>query len=79
MKQKVRMIAFLEYAFALNKDDRSISFESIQLVCQIPEDAVELVLMKCMALELVKGTIDELEKKVNIDWIIPRYLNKGHL
>jgi 26S proteasome regulatory subunit N9 len=48
-------------------------------VCQVPEAAVELVVMKAMALELVRGTIDEIDGKVNIDWILPRYLNKGHL
>jgi|TARA_B110000285_G_C15000119_1_gene550996 26S proteasome regulatory subunit N9 len=73
------MIAFLEYVFAQNKDARSITFASIMQVCQVPEEAVELVVMKAMALELVKGSIDEIDKKVNIDWILPRYLNKGHL
>lgn len=35
--------------------------------------------MKAMALELVKGTIDEVSKVVHIDWCQPRYLNKSHL
>ena len=73
------MIAFLEYVFAQGKDERSISFNDIMKVCQVPEEAVELVVMKTMALELVRGSIDEIDKKVNIDWILPRYLNKGHL
>lgn len=79
LHQKVRMISFLEYVFAQGKDERSISFSAIMKVCDVPEEAVELVVMKTMALELVRGSIDEIDKKVNIDWILPRYLNKGHL
>ena len=32
-----------------------------------------------MSLELIKGTIDEVDQKVHVDWSQPRYLNKGHL
>ena len=35
--------------------------------------------MKAMSLELIKGSIDEVEEVVNVDWILPRYLSKAHL
>ena len=35
--------------------------------------------MKAMSLDLVRGSIDEVEKTVNITWVMPRYLNMGHL
>ena len=35
LKQKVRIIAFLELIFSLDKDERSIPFERIAAVCQI--------------------------------------------
>lgn len=38
-----------------------------------------MLVMKAMALDLVRGTIDEIDKKVTIDWILPRYLNQDHL
>lgn len=40
---------------------------------------VELLVMKAMSLQLVKGEIDEVEELVHVNWIQPRYLNKGHL
>jgi len=40
---------------------------------------VEFLVMKAMSLELVKGTIDEVDQTVQVDWIMPRYLNKDHL
>jgi 26S proteasome regulatory subunit N9 len=40
---------------------------------------VELLVMKAMSLELIKGTIDEVDEVVHVDWILPRYLNLGHI
>ena len=61
MLQKVRIIAFLELIFSLDKDERSIPFERIAAVCQIEREMVEFLLIKSMSLELVKGTIDEVD------------------
>jgi len=69
----------LEYVFALGKDDRNISFSDIAGVCNIEIGDVEFLVMKAMSLELVKGQIDEASQKVQIEWIMPRYLNKDHL
>jgi len=35
--------------------------------------------MKAMSLDLVRGSIDEVDRKVQIDWIMPRYLSMDHL
>lgn len=35
--------------------------------------------MKAMSLELIKGLVDEVEQVVHVDWILPRYLSKGHI
>ena len=58
LEQKVRIISFLELLFAVNKDDRSLTFDRIAAHCQIEKIDVELLVMKAMSLELVKGTID---------------------
>lgn len=79
LSQKVRIIAFLEHIFQLGKDDRNIYFSDIASVCQVQRDDVELMVMKAMSLELVRGNIDEVAQRVQIDWIQPRYLNKEHL
>lgn len=79
LEQKVRIIAFLEMIFELNKDERSIKFTKIAQHCQIEQNDVELLVMKAMSLELIKGTIDEVEQVVHVDWSQPRYLSKSHL
>ena len=79
LHQKVRIIALLEMIFEVNKDERSLTFEKIGQVCQIDVVDVELLIMKAMSLNLIKGTIDEVAQVVHIDWCLPRYLNKAHL
>ena len=79
MKQKVRIIAFLELLFAVDKNERSLSFERVASHCKLEVSDVEYLVMKAMSLELVKGVIDEVDEVVHIDWILPRYLNQSHL
>lgn len=76
LKQKVRILALLELIFSLDKDERSISFSTISQHCHIPADQVEYILLKSMSLVLVKGTIDEVDQVVHINWVLPRYLSK---
>lgn len=61
LKQKVRIIAFLELLFEVDKDDRSLSFDRISSHCKIEKIDVELLVMKAMSLELAKGLIDEVD------------------
>ena len=35
--------------------------------------------MKSMSLELIKGTVDEVDEVVHVNWVLPRYLSKEHL
>ena len=79
LEQKVRIIAFLEMIFELGKDDRSIPFAKIAQICNVEPVDVELLVMKAMSLDLIRGTIDEVEQRVHVDWSMPRYLSKNHL
>ena len=36
---------------------------------------VELVLMRAFSLELIKGTIDEIDQTVNVTYVVPRTLH----
>ena len=37
---------------------------------------VELLVMKALSLKLVKGTIDQVEQFVQMNWVQPRVLDK---
>jgi 26S proteasome regulatory subunit N9 len=68
LEQKVRIIAFLELVFQLGKDEISIPFTRISDVCQIELCDVELMMMKAMSFGLIRGTIDEVDKVVHVEW-----------
>jgi len=45
----------------------------------VEEGDVEYLVMKAMALNLIRGLIDQVKRLVHIDWIKPRYLSKAHM
>ena len=67
-------MAFLELTFNLPKNNRVIGFATLAKTCQIPADHVEFMVMKAMALGLVKGSIDQLRQEVTVSWIAPKVL-----
>ena len=79
LQQKVRIISFLELLFTVDKDDRSLKFDRIASHCRVEKNDVELLLMKAMSLQLIKGNIDEVEEVIHVDWMLPRYLSRGHI
>jgi 26S proteasome regulatory subunit N9 len=75
----VRIISFLELLFEVEKDDRSLKFDRIAAHCKVDKNDVELLLMKAMSLQLIKGNIDEVEEVIHVNWMLPRYLSRGHI
>ena len=53
-------MAFLELVFSLPKNDRNVSFQTISQHSKINIDEVELLVMRVMSLNLVKGKIDQV-------------------
>jgi len=79
LDQKVRILAFLELLFNCGKDERCLTFDQIAQRCVVQPNEVEMLVMKAMSLELVRGSIDEVSATVQISWTMPRYLSKDHL
>lgn len=67
-------MAFLELAFNLPKSNRVISFETLQRTCSIPLEHVEFMVMKAMALGLVRGSINQIKNSVTVTWVAPKVL-----
>ena len=73
---KIRIAALLDLIFQKNKAERTLTFEEIKKVCICKDDQIEYISMKALSLELIKGYIDEVDKKLVIHWIQPKYLDK---
>jgi len=77
--QKVRTLALVEMVFRRPSNDRSISFADIAEACQIGIREVEIVMMKSMALNLIKGQIDQVAETVHVTWVHPRVLETSQI
>ena len=73
---KIRIAALLEYIFQKNKSERNLTFEEICKVCTTEEDKIEYISMKALSHGLIKGYIDQAEKKLYVTWIKPKFLGK---
>jgi 26S proteasome regulatory subunit N9 len=79
LKQKIRILALMELVFSRRSDNRNLTFVEVSQACQVPVDQVELVVMKALSLELVKGTIDQVDQIVRIKWVQPRVLHLNQI
>ena len=79
MADKIKIMAFAELVFTLPKNDRIVTFAQVSKTTSIPMTLVELMVIKAMSLDLLKGSIDEVAQTVSITWIQPRVLNKERI
>lgn len=70
---------FLEIVFNLPKSDRVIKFVTIAKECAVPFEHVEFMVMKAMALGLIKGSIDQLNEDVTVTWVAPKVLESERI
>eukprot|EP00658_Telonema_sp_P-2_P064200 TRINITY_DN530_c0_g2_i1.p1 TRINITY_DN530_c0_g2~~TRINITY_DN530_c0_g2_i1.p1 ORF type:complete len:437 (-),score=170.09 TRINITY_DN530_c0_g2_i1:331-1596(-) len=75
LKQKVAIAAVLELVFHRKSADRLIPFQAVADCAVIGLNEVELLLMKAMALDLIKGRIDEVDQTVLVTWALPHALD----
>merc|ERR1712080_195800 len=68
LQKKIRLLCLME-----------MTFKEIAKEAQIPEDAVERLVMNALALKLVNGSIDQVDQKVSLTWVQPRVLDKKQL
>lgn len=73
---KIRIEALLDLVFQKNKNERVITYKEIEANCKVEPEKIEYVVIKALSLELIKGHIDEVENKVIVNWIQPKYLDR---
>ena len=71
LRQKLCLMTLVESVFKKSKGDRGrMSFEEIARNVRVGIDEVEHVVMKALALGLVKGSIDEVDKVVLVRFLL---------
>ena len=77
LRKKISLLALMELTF--QSQTGVLSFQSIAQMAHIQHDDVELLVIKALAKNLVKGTIDEVDQKVYLTWVQPRVLDKNQI
>jgi len=75
LKKKIAILALMELVFQRPSGDRSVPFHIIAHATKLRVDEVELLVMKALCLNVVKGIIDEVAQVVTFTWVQPRILN----
>ena len=75
VKEKIALLAFMNLVFETPSHERSLPFAAIADRAKLDGDQVEWLAMRAMALGLVKGVIDEVQRVVDVAWVAPRVLD----
>lgn len=76
LQVKIRIAALLDLVFQKNKNERVLYYGEIAANCLCDLDKIEFLLIKALSLGLIKGHIDEVESKLVVNWIQPKYLDR---
>ena len=76
LQVKIRIAALLDLVFQKNKNERVVFYREIAATCFCELDKIEFLLIKALSLGLIKGYIDEVENKLVVNWIQPKYLDR---
>ena len=72
LRQKISLLCLMEMTFKRSANQRSIKFEDIASETKLPLKEVELLIMKALSQDLVKGEIDQVAGVVNMSWVCLR-------
>ncbi|KAG8893493.1 26S proteasome regulatory subunit [Tulasnella sp. 408] len=56
-----------------------MSFQTIAEETRLPQEEVEHLVMKALSLNLIKGTLDQVDQKAQISWVQPRVLSRAQI
>uniref|UniRef100_T1JHP1 26S proteasome non-ATPase regulatory subunit 13 n=1 Tax=Strigamia maritima TaxID=126957 RepID=T1JHP1_STRMM len=79
LRQKISLLCLMEMTFKRQANNRQLTFAEIAKEARLPEDEVELLVMKALSLSLVRGHIDQVNRKVHMTWVQPRVLDRQQI
>ena len=76
LKTKIKIAALLDLVFQKNKNERVLTYKEISNNCHCEISQIEILVIKALSSGLIKGQIDEVENKVIVNWVQPKYLDR---
>lgn len=76
LDQKICLMALCECVFRRPATDRVLSFDTIARETHLhAESKVEVLVLKAFSMDLLRGSIDQIDRTVTISWLQPRILD----
>ncbi|KAG7366268.1 PCI domain containing protein [Nitzschia inconspicua] len=75
MQEKITLLGLVELVFRKPASERTLEFSEIAQGLEIPLEQVEWAIMRAFSVELIKGSMDQVEGTVHVTWILPRALS----
>merc|ERR1712183_985849 len=79
LRQKCMLLSLMEMTFKRPSNKRQLTFKEISKETTVAPEEVEILAMKAMSLGLVRGSIDQMEQKVIMNWVQPRVLDPNRV
>jgi 26S proteasome regulatory subunit N9 len=77
LRQKICLMTLVELVFS--QTIRIISFEDVAKATLLNTDEVEHLVMRALSLGLLKGSIDQINQLITINWVQPRIINQKQI
>lgn len=79
LREKITILSLMELIFSLPTTERAIPLSTIAERTKLPVDGVEMLLMKTLSVNLIKGVIDQVDGIVRVSWVQPRILSHSQI
>jgi 26S proteasome regulatory subunit N9 len=76
LREKIRIFALMQLVREMPAHSRTLPFADIATRTSLPEEEVELLLMRSLSLSLIKGSINQVEASVRVTWVQPRVMDR---
>jgi len=77
MRRKMALLCLMEMTFRRPATDRWLSFDDIAETTRLAVGDVEHLVMHALAVGLIRGSIDEVDRRVHVTWVQPRVLSRA--
>ncbi|CAF3643122.1 unnamed protein product [Rotaria sp. Silwood1] len=74
LQRKITLLCLMDMIFVAG-GTRALSFNDVATRTKLSIDQVELLAMKALSLDLIRGNIDQVDQKLNMHWVKPRVLD----
>eukprot|EP00762_Andalucia_godoyi_P000064 ANDGO_02317.mRNA.1 hypothetical protein len=79
LKTKIQLMALVELVFRRFPGQRELPFSDVACVTNEPVDLVEVLVMKALSLDLIRGSIDQVLQTIRVEWVQPRVLDRTQI